>query len=310
MWVMGWCHEFGVTVREDCGHPMRAGESACQCPQCGVVCEGQFNGCATVWAAGPRDVVLVRPDAEAGRQAAFAGAVVPPLPANGDAQAGLGWPSEASPPTPPTEPVVQPPAAAARRRPLPPVDAGLVAAAGEGRSQVFEWLDDSFESVNSQLRVLADTLHRQHQALADMSDAQAAAGRLSQLADALPERIGAAVQEAVWAGRRSAPAEPPWSGAGETPVAGQHAEQTEASLADAVVADVRQPNGAEQHHAGAGHDDLPFLDDVLDEPPEPRAPVTGEAAGVGTQISSMASDLQSHINRSGWQEKLRSLSTR
>src|SRR5437762_3395887 len=56
---MGWCHEFGPQIREGCGHPMRAGESACVCPQCGVVCRGRFAGCAEVWARGPRDVHVV-----------------------------------------------------------------------------------------------------------------------------------------------------------------------------------------------------------------------------------------------------------
>src|SRR5256885_11623798 len=58
---MGWCHEFGPQIREGCGHPMRAGESACVCPQCGVVCRGRFAGCAEVWARGPRDVHVVAP---------------------------------------------------------------------------------------------------------------------------------------------------------------------------------------------------------------------------------------------------------
>src|SRR4051812_16120814 len=58
---MGWCHEFGPQIREGCGHPMRAGESACVCPQCGVVCRGRFAGCAEVWARGPRDVHVVSP---------------------------------------------------------------------------------------------------------------------------------------------------------------------------------------------------------------------------------------------------------
>src|SRR3954469_15894674 len=58
---MGWCHEFGPQIREGCGHPMRAGESACSCPQCGVVCRGRFAGCAEVWARGPRDVHVVSP---------------------------------------------------------------------------------------------------------------------------------------------------------------------------------------------------------------------------------------------------------
>src|SRR3954470_6721871 len=58
---MGWCHEFGPQIREGCGHPMRAGESACSCPQCGVVCRGRFAGCAEVWARGPREVHVVSP---------------------------------------------------------------------------------------------------------------------------------------------------------------------------------------------------------------------------------------------------------
>src|SRR5436305_9777872 len=58
---MGWCHEFGPQIREGCGHPMRAGESACTCPQCGVVCRGRFTGCAEVWARGPREVHVISP---------------------------------------------------------------------------------------------------------------------------------------------------------------------------------------------------------------------------------------------------------
>jgi DNA-binding SARP family transcriptional activator len=58
---MGWCHEFGPQIREGCGHPMRAGESACVCTQCGVVCRGRFAGCAEVWARGPREVHVVSP---------------------------------------------------------------------------------------------------------------------------------------------------------------------------------------------------------------------------------------------------------
>src|SRR4051794_30166096 len=58
---MGWCHEFGPQIREGCGHPMRAGESACSCPQCGVICRGRFAGCAEVWARGPREVHVVSP---------------------------------------------------------------------------------------------------------------------------------------------------------------------------------------------------------------------------------------------------------
>src|SRR2546430_264977 len=65
---MGWCHEFGPQIREGCGHPMRAGESACACPQCGVVCRGRFAGCAEVWARGPREVHVVAPPAALARR--------------------------------------------------------------------------------------------------------------------------------------------------------------------------------------------------------------------------------------------------
>src|SRR3954466_2656139 len=58
---MGWCHEFGPDITENCGHPMTAGSSHCYCEECGVICEGRFAGCAEVWARGPKDVSLIRP---------------------------------------------------------------------------------------------------------------------------------------------------------------------------------------------------------------------------------------------------------
>lgn len=51
---MGWCHEFGPQINDGCDRPMVAGEAACSCPACGVVCTGRFTGCAAVWARGPR----------------------------------------------------------------------------------------------------------------------------------------------------------------------------------------------------------------------------------------------------------------
>ena len=51
---------------------MVAGASSCACPECGVVCEGKFPGCATVWAAGPQQVTLRRPAKELGTRSAAA----------------------------------------------------------------------------------------------------------------------------------------------------------------------------------------------------------------------------------------------
>lgn len=47
---------------------MRAEDSACVCPECGVVCRGRFAGCAEVWARGPRDVHVVAPPAGLARR--------------------------------------------------------------------------------------------------------------------------------------------------------------------------------------------------------------------------------------------------
>lgn len=51
---MGWCHEFGPQIHEGCGHSMVAGIASCQCPECGITCEGRFAGCGQVWAKGSK----------------------------------------------------------------------------------------------------------------------------------------------------------------------------------------------------------------------------------------------------------------
>lgn len=70
---MGWCHEFGSSINDGCAHPMVAGAASCSCGRCGTVCQGRFNGCAEVWARGPRYVAFVRP-------AAGGAGVTPPAP--------------------------------------------------------------------------------------------------------------------------------------------------------------------------------------------------------------------------------------
>src|SRR5438270_8923080 len=56
---MGWCHEFGVQIRPDCGHPMQADRDSCVCIECGTACTGHFGGCPDVWARGPIPVTLI-----------------------------------------------------------------------------------------------------------------------------------------------------------------------------------------------------------------------------------------------------------
>src|SRR5438874_1706060 len=129
---MGWCHEFGPQIREGCGHPMRAGESACSCPQCGVVCRGRFAGCAEVWARGPREVHVVSPPAALARRTAT--------------------PVRVS------------------RAPEQPSGAQQSSGAEQARTEVLAWLQAAFDGLRDELSVLAGGLARQQSVLSDLSE--------------------------------------------------------------------------------------------------------------------------------------------
>ncbi len=58
---MGWCADFGCTIKSSCDHRMVAGQRSCTCDACGVVCGGKYSGCKEVWAAGPRPGATMRP---------------------------------------------------------------------------------------------------------------------------------------------------------------------------------------------------------------------------------------------------------
>ena len=47
---MGQCYEFGVAIHAGCGHAMRVGPTGgqCECPTCGAVCQGRFEGCVGI----------------------------------------------------------------------------------------------------------------------------------------------------------------------------------------------------------------------------------------------------------------------
>src|SRR5687768_15440298 len=148
---MGRCHEFGSQIREGCGHPMRAGERACACPECGVICQGQFDGCPGVWARGPRPVALtVAPAIEAPRVRALAagpeptraGVNAPPVAAatangntNGGNTNGSGNGGYAGPP--PSPPRSEP------------------AQSGGSRTEILQWFEDAFDELRNELHALA-----------------------------------------------------------------------------------------------------------------------------------------------------------
>ncbi len=317
---------------------MTAGEASCHCQVCGVVCEGQFNGCATVWANGPRQVMLTAPDAGRlrGVSAAPAGGVVveelpedpplvrtawpatagagiaePLLPTTVEASNGSGAPEGPVSSGPPAAQLQSQPTAPARdqdeesgastRSPAAPEPSQLhpepqpsVPARGEDeRTQVFEWLQDSFDGVRSQLRVLSDALNRQQQTLDSLADAKAAADRVSQLADVLPDRIGEVIHEAVATGRL----EP------ET-LAEERDRQAVVDLRDSTQADAR-PNGASARPVDSSPS--PASPEPAPDAPVSSRPSAGQPPGVRTQLTALASNVQDRINRSNWQQTLRSL---
>jgi hypothetical protein len=188
---MGRCHEFGSQIREGCGHPMRAGERACACPECGVICEGQFDGCPDVWARGPRPVALtvagaaiaaprVRALAAGPAPAQAPEATIPP--ANG----------HSGPPPPPPPP---PPPTWAGRGPL-----GGAQGHGQGadsRTEILRWFEDAFDELRNELHAVASTVTRQQAMLAELLDSREAELRVVMVAESLPELAGEAAAKAL-----------------------------------------------------------------------------------------------------------------
>jgi hypothetical protein len=185
---MGRCHEFGSQIREGCGHPMRAGERACACPECGVICQGQFDGCPGVWARGPRPVALtVAPAIEAPRVRALAagpdpgragmnGPTVAAATSNGNGN-GNGNAGYAAPPPPP--PRAEP------------------AQSGGTRTEILQWFEDAFDELRNELHALANTVSRQQAMLAELLDSREAELRVVMVAESLPELVGEAAAKAL-----------------------------------------------------------------------------------------------------------------
>ncbi len=292
---MGWCHEFGVTVREGCGHPMRAGEAACECPRCGIVCEGQFKGCTTVWAAGPREVVLVRPEARSDEQ------VLAPASASSDLARSVqtAWPLtdaqegiwlKVSPP--PADEQVR--TVAEQVQSLVEVSAAEAAPVGsatdEARGQIFEWLAGLLRG--SQLPTASAVRQSEPPAAGSGRDvrlpcgsrASLGAGRRSSRTHRCRRAGGGHRREALvgrrgGAGRRTGEGVGLGKGSGTAPgpepeltplavTAGEHwppPERDWISAVEEVMIDLRHPTGPERGDSGA-------------RPPEPQRPAAAPSA--------------------------------
>ena len=167
---------------------MRAGERACACPECGVICQGQFDGCPGVWARGPRPVALtVAPAIEAPRVRALPAGPEPgrasvnaptagAASSNGNGNAG-GSGGYAGPPPPP--PRAEP------------------AQSGGSRTEILHWFESAFDELRNELHALASTVTRQQAMLAELLDSREAELRVVMVAESLPELVGDAAAKAL-----------------------------------------------------------------------------------------------------------------
>ena len=181
---MGRCHEFGSQIREGCGHPMRAGERACACPECGVVCQGLFDGCPDVWARGPRPITLTSVAALGGN----AGNPARALNA-GPQQRGQAAPPPPPPPAPNGYTAVPPPYVAG--------NGGQPEPGGASRTEVLHWFEDAFDELRNELRAVVSTVTRQQAMLAELLDSREAELRVVVVAESLPELAGEAAAKAL-----------------------------------------------------------------------------------------------------------------
>jgi hypothetical protein len=183
---------------------MRAGERACACPECGVVCQGLFDGCPDVWARGPRPIHLTNVAALGGngaRPARALNAGPEPVRASRSAQQ-----QSSPPPAPPrSQPPPPPPPpngfrASAQAAPPPPAAAIGAPAAAEGsasRTEVLRWFEDAFDELRNELHAVVSTVTRQQAMLAELLDSREAELRVVLVAESLPELAGEAAAKAL-----------------------------------------------------------------------------------------------------------------
>ena len=182
---MGWCHEFGVQIRPDCGHPMQASQDCCVCTECGTVCRGHFGGCPDVWSRGPIPITLIParpvsvPQVEEREPVLIVSTPQVTEPDYSDERSSdLDEPMAALEPEPT---MAAPPAT--RRDP--------------DRDRMLAWLVTTFRDIQQEVHALSESVGRQQALLADLSQARQAELRVAELAQNLPDRLGAAIAAAI-----------------------------------------------------------------------------------------------------------------
>ena len=153
---------------------MQADQDSCVCIECGTVCTGHFGGCPDVWARGPIPVTLIPSR--------------PPSVPQVDGREPVPIVS-----TPSVPPAVAP---AARSQPSP-------VGQSQERDRLLSVLASTFRELQQEIRAIADTVARQDAMLAELARSRQAEARVADLADSLPDRLGAAIAaaiEAEWSG--------------------------------------------------------------------------------------------------------------
>ncbi len=207
---------------------MQAGETTCACPECGVVCEGLFDGCPDVWARGLPVALNLSPAAPLRMRGLNAGPATqveepsplppppsalsparpPPVdPQPPDPQPSRSSPFQAAPPPPRPSALangfsggsVPPPRPTRTAAPPPPPQAPPLQQqiGAETRTDVLRWFEDAFDDLRHELHAVVSTVTGQQAMLAELLDTRDAEMRVAMVAESLPELAGEAAAKAL-----------------------------------------------------------------------------------------------------------------
>ncbi len=213
---------------------MQAGERACACAECGVVCEGLFDACPDVWARGARSLnsvsAAITPGPmralSSGRPTATIPNPQPTLPSSSETPLAKGFSGTSSPyrePVATRESLSHPaesqseqepsrqqsplangfsggpapaPPQATRLPPPPPLPPPQQVGAGS-RGDVLKWFEEAFDELRNELHAVVSTVTRQQAMLAELLDTREAELRVVMVAESLPELAGEAAAKAL-----------------------------------------------------------------------------------------------------------------
>ena len=186
---------------------MRPGDKSCNCPECGVVCGGQFDGCPDVWARGLRPVAIVASaSAASGGSSSEWEANALLTPGNGAGRRDESRSTNAARSRPADQPrsAYEHPGASERQEPVAaqttpgrPSRLQALEEQPNSRMQLFRWFESEFNVLKQELQTLVGTFAQQQAMVAELLEDRHAQLRLSLVAESLPEMVDEAVRDAV-----------------------------------------------------------------------------------------------------------------